>query len=281
MKICGVVVLYNPSRDINIKISSYIDKIDKLFVIDNSCIDNSNLLLKDDRIVYIPNFENLGISKALNIAASIAFDEKYDWILTMDQDSCFEDDNLDKLINYSKECDYSKVGIISPWHKTKANSAKPNKLIEEKIEVMTSGNLVNLKAWKKVSGWKDWFFIDNVDIEFCMNLNVNQYKVIRLNSSELDHNLGDISIKKVLRRKFVCSNHNYIRQYYMVRNLYYLKDMYYNYYPDYINYMIRGMRGRARNIIVWEKDKYRKIRNMIRGYRDYKKKIKGIYNYKD
>lgn len=281
MKICAVVVLYNPSSDINKKISSYIEKIDKLFVIDNSFNDNLDLLLKDDRIEYIPNFDNLGISKALNIAASSAFDEKYDWILTMDQDSFFEGDNLDKLINYAKECDYSKIGIISPWHKVKANPGKPNELIEEKIEVMTSGNLVNLNAWKKVSGWKDWFFIDNVDVEFCMNLNINQYKVIRLNSSELEHNLGDISIKKVFGRKFVCSNHNYIRQYYMVRNLYYLKDMYYKYYPDYINYMIRGMHGRARNIIVWEKDKYRKIRNMIRGYRDYKNNIKGIYNYKD
>lgn len=281
MKICGVVVLYNPSSDVNKRITSYISKVDKLFVVDNSNNDNSNLLLKNDKIEYVPNFENLGISKALNIAASAAFRDDYDWILTMDQDSFFENDNLDKLISFASQCDYTKIGIISPWHRTKAYYFKPNDNIEERLEVMTSGNLVNLEAWHKVSGWKDWLFIDNVDIEFCMNLNVNKYKVIRLNSSELEHNLGDISIKKVFGRKFVCSNHNYIRQYYMVRNLYYLKDMYYKYYPDYIDFMLRGMHGRARNIIVWEKDKYRKIRNMIRGYRDYKHNIKGAYNYKD
>ena len=44
MKICGVVVLYNPDDDINNKIKSYINIIDKLFVVDNSNQDNSNIL---------------------------------------------------------------------------------------------------------------------------------------------------------------------------------------------------------------------------------------------
>ena len=50
MKICGVVVLYNPSSDINKRITSYISKVDKLFVVDNSNNDNFDLLLKDDRL---------------------------------------------------------------------------------------------------------------------------------------------------------------------------------------------------------------------------------------
>ena len=34
-------------------------------------------------------------------------------------------------------------------------------------------------------------------------------------------------------------------------------------------------------IILFEKDKYRKIRNMIRGYYDYKRGIKGKYRFKN
>ena len=281
MKVCGVVVFYNPTAEVNDKIKSYIDKVEKLFIVDNSSSDNSNLLLKNNKIEYIPNCENLGIARALNIAAEKAYKEKYDWILTMDQDSCFEGENLDKLIDYTEKCVSKKIGLVSPWHLTKEFKDRPSLDVEECLEVMTSGNLVNLKAWNKVCGWKEWLFIDNVDIEFCMNLNVSGYKVIRLNYVELEHNLGSIVVKKVFGKKFSCTNHNYIRQYYMVRNLYYLKDMYCKYYPDYIDFMLRGMHGRARNIIVWEKDKYRKIRNMIRGYRDYRHNIKGAYNYKD
>ncbi len=281
MKICGVVVLYNPSLEINQRILSYINKIDKLFVVDNSSDSNADILLKNDKIQYIPNMENLGIASALNLAARIAYEEGYDWILTMDQDSYFNGDNLANLVQYVCECDTELIGLVSPWHNTTENLEKPSASIEEKIDVMTSGNIVSLRAWKSIGGWKDWLFIDNVDVEFCMNLNVNGYKVLRLNTVELEHNLGNISFRRFLWKKTVCSNHNFIRQYYMVRNLYYIKKMYYSYFPDYINYRFRGMRGRLRNILLFEKDKWKKIRNTFRGYRDYKHNIKGVYSYKN
>ena len=114
-----------------------------------------------------------------------------------------------------------------------------------------------------------------------MNLNFNSFKVLRYNKSVLNHNLGDITTKKLFNKTFTCTNHNYIRQYYMIRNLYYLRDLYYNYFPDNINHMKRGALGRFKNILIWEKDKYRKIRNMLRGYIDYKKNIVGEYKYKN
>ena len=279
MKIAGVIVIYNPSKDVNNCIKTYIDDIDKLFVVDNSNSDNSNLILKNKKIEYISNNKNLGIATALNIAARKAYEENYDYILTMDQDSKFEKDNLKELISFTEKCDIDKTGLVSPWHITKEELKKPQNDIEEVIEVMTSGNLVNLKIWKKINGWKEYFFIDNVDIEYCMNLNKHGFKVIRYNKVSLTHNLGNITKKKLLWKTVNCTNHNYIRQYYMIRNLYYLSDLYKNDYPKNLKKMKRGALGRFKNILVFEKDKYRKIRNMFRGYRDYKRKIKGEYPY--
>ncbi len=279
MKVAGVTVIYNPKEDINDCIRTYINDIDKLFVVDNSNRDNNSLILKDKKIEYIPNNKNLGIAKALNIAASKAYEEKYDYILTMDQDSKFEKDNLKKLIAFTEKCDINKTGIVSPWHITKELNKKPKDDVEEVIEVMTSGNLVNLKLWKKIKGWKDYFFIDNVDIEYCMNLNKHGFKVIRYNKVSLTHNLGNITKRKLLWKTVTCTNHNYIRQYYMIRNLYYLSDLYKNDYPQNIEKMKRGALGRFKNILIFEKDKYRKIRNMYRGYKDYKKKVQGEYPY--
>lgn len=281
MKICGVVVLYNPDKNINKRINSYINKIDKLYLIDNSDDDNSKMFIKNRKICYICNKKNVGIAKALNIAAKKAFSLKYDWLLTMDQDSEFTDNNLDKLIEYAKKCDYIRTAVISPWHVTKENKTFPNERIEKVVEVMTSGNLVNLQIWKKIGGWKDWFFIDNVDIEYCMNANVNGYDVIRINDASLLHNLGNIKKKKFLWKTFYCTNHNYLRQYYMIRNLLYLKELYYNDFPENIKKMERGAFGRLKNIVFWESNKLKKIRGMYRGYKDYKNNKKGIYSYKD
>ena len=217
----------------------------------------------------------------MNIAAEKAYSEKYKWILTMDQDSEFTGDNLNKLLKFTLNSDYKKVAIVSPWHVTKENKIVPDVHSENVVEVMTSGNFVNLDLWKQIGGWKNYFFIDNVDIEYCMNANVHNFSVIRYNDSKLIHNLGNIEKKKFLWKTFYCTNHNYIRQYYMIRNLYYLSDLYYDQFPNEINKMKRGAFGRFKNILFWEKDKYRKIRGMYRGYKDYKKNVKGIYSYKD
>lgn len=279
IKLAATVTFYNPSKENVENINSYIDFVDKVYVVDNSSKNNKEMLPDNSKIVYIPNLENLGVATALNIAAKQALKDKFDWLLTMDQDSKFEGDNLEKMITYITNNDCRKVGLISPWHNIKTGVKKPEKDIEDVVEVMTSGNIINLMAYKKIDGYKDWLFIDGIDFDYCMNLNVNGYKVRRLNYCELEHELGDIKIIHILNRDFVCSNHNYIRRYYMARNNHYIYDMYHEAFPDYCKMILNGLDGQFRNILAFEKDKYRKLRNMRRGYRDYKKGIKGKYPY--
>ena len=101
--ICGTVVLYNPLENVKDNILSYLDLLDKLYVVDNSVNqDNQYLLPSSNKIVYINNKDNLGIAKALNIAFERAIKDGYTWVLTMDQDSKFLDDNFEKLISSTK-----------------------------------------------------------------------------------------------------------------------------------------------------------------------------------
>lgn len=280
-KVAGVVTLYNPDSNITENINSYLDKIKKLYVVDNSELSNKSILPDNKKIEYIFNGENLGVAKALNIAANKAIAEGYDWLLTMDQDSRFAKKDIDLLIDYINKNKDEKIGLISPWHKTKTIDKKPSKKIEDVVEVMTSGNLINLKAYKEIGGYDDDLFIDAVDFDYCMNLNVHNYKVRRLNYCELEHELGDITIKKFLGHNFVCSNHNYLRRYYMARNDHYIYDRYNTFFPEYCEMIINGLKGQFKNILFFEKDKVKKLRNIIRGYKDYKKGIKGKYPYEN
>ena len=280
MKIAGMVTLYNPDNSVKQNIESYLLEIDKLYVVDNTPDkENIHLLPNSSKIEYLPQYDNIGVASALNIAARKAIKDKYTWLLTMDQDSKFKKNQLSKMIDYREKEDCKNIGIVSPWHVINTGINKPKEKIDYPLEVMTSGNLVNLQAYKKIGGYKDWYFIDDIDIEYCMNLNINNYKVVRLNYVELKHDLGDIEIKHRLGRNFVCSNHNYIRRYYMVRNTFYLCDSYYKYFPGYCKFLKRGLRGQLQNIILFEKDKFKKVYNMYRGYKDYKKNIKGKYPY--
>ena len=102
MKFCGMVTLYNPTQENINNIYEYLDELDKVYLIDNSSIDNSKLIKKNKKIMYIPNKENLGIATALNIACKQAIKDKFNWILTMDQDSKITKKVLMELIKYVK-----------------------------------------------------------------------------------------------------------------------------------------------------------------------------------
>ena len=99
-KIAAVTVLYNPTKKIIQNISGYIDKVDKVYVIDNSNDSNEKLLIDNKKIEYLPNYTNLGISNSLNKACNLAIDEGYEFLLTMDQDSLFEKNEFQKMIDY-------------------------------------------------------------------------------------------------------------------------------------------------------------------------------------
>ena len=278
MKIAGVVVLYNPDVDYISNINSYINDLDLLYVIDNS--NKKNKILDSKKIKYIFNNNNLGVAKALNMACDMAIEDKYKWILTMDQDTKFNDGVIKEMIKYIKDNDTDDVGIVVPWHNTKLDLEKPKEKIDNPLTVMTSGNLVNLSIYKKIGGYNEDFFIDGIDIEYCLRLKKNNYKIVRLNYIEILHDLGDIEYHKFFGKKYLTTNHNYIRRYYISRNYNYIKRDYYDIAPEYCE-PLNHLKLRLFRIILFEKDKYRKIRNIIRGIKDYKKGIVGKYNYKN
>lgn len=276
MKVAGVVVWYNPSEDIKNNIFNYIDDIDKLYIIDNSEFETN--YPKNKKIGYIANKENLGIAKALNIGIQKALSDGYNWLLTMDQDSKFQKDDLKKMIQYIENNDMKKIGIVSPWHKTKMHKEKTKDKIDYPLDVMTSGNLLNLKITKKIGEFKEEYFIDGVDMEYCLRLNKMGYKVLRLNDIELEHNLGDIFYREFLNKEMLCLNHNYLRVYYKVRNYRYIKKEYGDLYPEFCNRIVK-IKSLIWCITFYEKDKFKKLRSVYLGIKDFKKGISGKYNH--
>lgn len=289
MKFAGVVVLFNPDNNIKNNINTYINYIDKLYVVDNSTgIDNSEMFSFNKKIEYIANNENLGIAKALNIGAKKAIEAGYDWLLTMDQDSNFANGALkkmedfiielkeEKVISKILEVDYKKVALIAPAYKLEP-TFESTLGINFPLMVMTSGNLINLEIYKKIKGFKDWLFIDCVDFDYCLNLKKNGYEIIQLNNAVLNHHLGNNKTYRFLWMKKSSSNHSAIRRYYMVRNRHYIYDMYHNDFPYYCNLEIGRTKREAIKVLLFEKGKIKKIRYMIRGYKDYKNGKKNKY----
>ena len=293
MKIEGVVVLYNPSENVKTNINTYLNNLDKLYVVDNSPIPNNNEKnFTNSKIEYISNNGNKGIANALNVACKRAIKDEADWMLTMDQDSSFKDNGLGKMIIFLNELknnkifsevigtEYDELAILSALQRTGMNFDDDLVGIDFPLVVMTSGNLINMKIYNKLGGFKDWLFIDAVDFEYCLNAKKHKYKVIQMNTVELNHNLGKIEKKKILNKKTYITNHNAVRRYYITRNRHYLYDMYHKYFPEYCKLEVGMTKKELIKIILFENDKINKIKNILKGYIDYKRGKKGAINEK-
>jgi rhamnosyltransferase len=276
-KICGTVILYEPTEEIYKNILSYYNQVKLLISVDNSDKVNDDIVNKIksiDNSFYIKNSGNLGIANALNIAAEYAIKNGYEYMLTMDQDTALPVDAVMNLM--SKYNDYSKIGIISPHHN---NAIIPQPVkdsdLHESLEVMMCGNIINLEAHKKIGGFEEKLFIDYVDHDYCLRLNLNNYKVVQDNSISLLHKLGNRKIKYFFFMRFCPSNHSGIRLYYRTRNRFYVYKKYWQYYPMHILKDIKALARQILSLLLLEDDKIKKLRLMFRGYQDFRKNCYG------
>lgn len=115
--VAAIVVTYYPDKDVIQNIRTYCDKVNKCYVIDNSEEQTEKFKKKLESVnncEYISLKENKGIAKALNVGMKRAVADGYQWILTMDQDSRFENNIIEIFLEYINSHDCRKVCLLAP-----------------------------------------------------------------------------------------------------------------------------------------------------------------------
>lgn len=114
-QLAGCVILYNPDCDVPANVSSYINYVDHLFVVDNqngAIIAERIFELAPNKVEIITNPENEGIAHPLNIVLSLS-KRSFDWLLTMDQDSRFFQGVHGNLLERNRKFPLGEY--ILPW----------------------------------------------------------------------------------------------------------------------------------------------------------------------
>ena len=269
----AVVVLYKPNYEEVLKnISSYITGLKKLYIISNSKVDDIfiekiNNLSKNIEFLKNDN-KNIGISKALNKALSKANIDNYKYLLTMDQDSLFENDDFNLFLEDFKNLDKTNIIIYSPIHNKKFITEK----ITEKVFVMTSGNIVNIQKAIEIGSFDENLFIDDVDHEFCFRSIKNGYKIIQNEKIAINHSLG-IKIKDSI------TIYPSFRLYYMARNFLYLKKKYAKTQKDFFKtrkvYLLKFFFKH----LVYSNERLKCLKMILKAFIDYKQNKFGKYKY--
>jgi len=283
-KLFGIVIWYNPTLENVGNIHSYFAYIQKLIIIDNSDIDNSGLLsgLDKTKIIYISNKENKGIAAALNQGCKLGIDNGADWVLTMDQDSFFPENNVSTFIQLANEYeDFEKVAIFTPVHfDSRNNVPKPSFAIQytQLNYTMTSGNLLSLKALKQVGFFLEELFIDWVDEEICLRICKNNLQIVRINTVFLEHFVGN-GTRKINFFGFpkYVDDYTPVRFYYITRNVLIISKL----YPSEAKRLKKRWKRIVRKTIFYDNVyKCLKIKYIIHGILDYKFKLTRSYKRK-
>lgn len=210
MKLCAIVILYNPDYDAKENILKYLCSVDHLIIWDNSPQNKINWLFPsyEEKITWMSSGKNEGIAFALNRGIEYSMDNGYTHLLTMDQDSKWDDFRSfrDNLEIYGNE-GYIYCPMVNFQGK------KNNKINTIKVSI-TSGTTYNLKIFKKIGWFREDFFIDGIDNEFGYRAYKNGYSTYQFMSNNLNQRFG--SSKKFFNRYI--RSYPAIRSFYMIRN---------------------------------------------------------------
>lgn len=268
IKIAGVVILYNPEKDAYDNIMTYAPYLDILYVLDNSSCSDTNVI-KHIRTIsnvkYIKHQCNIGISKSLNEALSLA-KKNYNWLLTMDQDTRFEVSTFgDYLATLSDLPNLEKVYGFTPRYVGESDANIAYRLIE-KGGCITSGNIINISIALACGGFDENLFIDSVDEEFCIRCGEHGFLLYEYTKKIMVQKIGNPYVLRIGGVR-ICetSNHNYIRLYYITRNAFYVSTK----YPQTKRYYYLLILKRIIKIVLLEPSKMRKLRFMVKGFMDF------------
>ena len=226
------------------------------------------------------------MATALNQGFSWAIEQGFEQIFAFDQDSCPTTGMITTLQNkYNGYADNNHLAIVAPVVGDKqvnihARFLRPKKglfferrFCKEQILSnisfsITSGALYNLKTYQAIGGFEDDFFIDYVDIEYCLRANQHSYKIIAACDAYLEHRLGDREKRKLLGRDHYPTFHSPLRWYYISRNRIPMLKKYALRFPHWLSFEIISSLYILIRMLLFENQKTTKLRAIFLGTRD-------------
>jgi rhamnosyltransferase len=230
MKILGVITSFYPNIDeLEKNINSFLEGIEHLIIWENTPKEKSNIdelieKLNSTKIEVRTTGHNEYLAVPFNLCAKFAVDNGFTHILTMDQDSCFSNNDFNIYRSEIEKYTLHKVAAFGP---NSTSREQPNTKNGEVDHIFISGAIYPLNVFFELDGFNEELVIDAIDTDYCFRARNNNYKIIVFPNVNLEHNLG-------YRYKhwsgLVIVPYSAQRTYYYLRNTFWLWKNYPEYY---------------------------------------------------
>lgn len=267
-KIFAGIVLYNPDIErLKENVDNIINQVSRVILVNNGAKNTEEIEqyldgLEKQKIIYENLNKNKGIAAALNVIVNKCIDYNVNWVMTLDQDTVCNKDIVQKYRKYLK---MDNVGQLTCEYidRNFKNEDKKNKYGIRKISwCITSAALLNINAWKKVGGFDERLFIDEVDYDICLSMREKGYYIYQIDFIGFVHEIGEGKSKKIGNKIIKTWNHSAFRRYYSTRNAMIVARKH-----SEIN-TIRAFLGVLKHIgiiLLFENDKWNKFKAGIKG----------------
>lgn len=246
------IVLYNPDKEklqALLRVCLDYDRV-KILLFDNSSYQQNLDPIYSENVILHKSKENVGVAGAHFYACEMAEKEGFDFVLFLDQDSQLPENFITRMITgfYFLQKLYPRLCAVGPcwqdprinhWYQEKKvkNSlkttlkAKLKRVLKvtqhrEKIHhflrldniLISSGMMVCVPTLKEIGYPKKEYFIDLVDIEWCLRALSKDFQIEIVKDVQMQHTIGQF---KSTKNRFI-QYQTPTRYYYSIRNSFYL-----------------------------------------------------------
>ena len=278
MKLAAIVVTYFPDTEEFIKnTESYIDFVDALYIWDNTSPEKRSdgiTIIKEkhpNKVFILENDKNMGLAYAYNRGIEKAKENGFTHLMTMDQDSSFENFAGYKE-GIEKETD-PKVGMMTPPHnRGRVIIVEP---WESKNYFIQSGCVFLLSMFDEVGTFREEFFIYFIEPDFFYRAKKYGYKHFGYANVNMIHQFGHNEGKRAFFNLISPGNYSPLSLFYFTRNFFFICREYPRDFPIADKRKdLKRIITRTGKAILGEKDKIAKVCATFRGA------FYGIFNIK-
>jgi len=289
-KVAGILVTYHPDDTFFVNWNSYVKEVDHWFLLDNgsegSVITKLKIMASEacgDLTVMLQE-SNIGLAKAQNICLDEAMEQGYEFVYLLDQDSIPSPGSVRNLKNLWEKLalEQTQVGWIGS--QVKHPSGKEQKywikdgwiykrikfdarqnFLSEIATCISSGSLVSLEVVRQAGGFEEDFFIDYLDIEYCIRLRRKGYQIFIARDSSISHSLGDTKVEHFAGISFYPTGHSPERRFFMMRNRIWTWRKHFWKFPGWFCVDFGNAVFDLFRILALEKEKWKQVRAMGKG----------------
>lgn len=222
---CAVIVTFLPDEGFSNRLTRVKNQFQLVIIVDNgsqpAVFPDSLYMAQHIRV--IANQENIGIASALNQGVNLAMQEGYGWVVTLDQDTILAEGMLATLLDVYHKSGRDNVMIGSNyWDEHRGRNfiqcADAEIAFQERKTLITSGTLVPLSLFNNIGFFREDYFVDSVDHEFCLRARAHGCRILISCRPVMRHSIGAHVENASRLRKFMSFNHSPSRKYYIARN---------------------------------------------------------------